>query len=290
MTVSRIQAGRLALLAQGYDVARSDLPRAMCHLLLEAGILQTLRAGGGYRVKAEPERLRNFARLRWGIPNLEEYAREDSTVIPFQELDGLPAGPQPAHRTARGLFLRPLGVRVTLAGRPLEAAPEGSAHFVDEARIDDIEVLPCRVYSVDDPTVFFAFERLRGIPQAPACLVLRQHWGAAWRRWMGGRDVDLLHFGDFDYAACLGFQIDVLPFAPAAGLFLPDNLEQLLVRQGSPHLLGQQVEQRWQCAAHPVEHPDLNRLTRALASTRNALALGDLLAPVQATQGGQRQE
>lgn len=278
MQVTKAQAAKLAQLQAGADLPRSALPQALLQKLQGAGIVHAFRAGGGHRLKADAGPLADYARMHWHIDDLAAFAAEDAASRDRRTLIEL-AGDSKAlpTRPLRGLFIRPWGASVRVGGAVLEQQPEGACHFVHESLLPSLVVEPRCVYGIENAEVLLHFERLRDAPTGPACLVLRQHWGEAWREWLTAGSVEFLHFADFDFSGALIFETEVLRFAPHAHLHVPSDIDDLLSQVVSPDLFDGQAAQRLHYLNRTPQHADVARLVAALLRHRRALEQEALL-------------
>jgi hypothetical protein len=277
MRLTRAQAAKLARLNAGESLQRSELSKPILVLLQAAATVRLEKSGSSYVVRGIPGKLAAFVEHQCGIRDLERYAQADSDNR-TRELLSEVAGDSKAlpHRPLDGILLRSFG-NCLLADSPLGCQSPGTALLVSLPELDRLQIRSKCLIAIENVECLLHFEKVhRHFPDlagADYTLILRWHWGEAWRRWLNGWSGQLLHFPDYDPAGLRIFTTEVLPFRADAKMMIPRSLETLLETRGNRDLYLRQE------AMLPTtkDHADLASLCESLRKHRKALEQENLL-------------
>jgi len=278
MRLTCSQAGKLARLDAGESLPRSQLSKDLLFALQKADVVRLENSGSSYVVRGLPGKLANFVEHHWGVRDLVRYAQAN----PKNRSRGLLAeiaGDSKAlpNRPFDGIFVRSFD-NCFLASKPLHSSPEGTAVLITLGDLPRLRVETSYLVAVENAECLWHFEKakryfpdLTGLDYA---LVLRWHWGGAWRQWLDGWRGQLLYFPDFDPAGLRIFATEVLPHRPSARLLIPHDFEAILKERGKRDLYLRQEKYL------PVSdvHAELASLCRALRNARKAFEQENLLS------------
>ena len=245
MRITPIQASKLLKLQEGGSLARSEINKALRDDLINRGAIRLEKSGAGYRLIANPEKLKSVLANHYSIRDLNLYASlqngpERSRAEVTQATGNsksLPVAPM------RGLYLSIIGdAGIYIDG--VSATPQpGTALFVPANRISDLSINPLRILGIENVEAFLNAERLCLRPPSAAVTVLRWNWGGKWREWVGNHRPDFLYAGDYDWAGVSIFEREILPISSKARFLIPDNLYERL--QSGNAALFQMQEERY---------------------------------------------
>jgi hypothetical protein len=74
MRLSPAQAGKLAQLALGKSLPKSQIPRLLLKQLQDGQVVKLEQSGSSYVVRGIPGKLERFAEHQWGIRDLERFS------------------------------------------------------------------------------------------------------------------------------------------------------------------------------------------------------------------------
>lgn len=280
MRLTPIQAKKLAHLADGRSLPRSELAERLRAPLLEAGAIRLERSGSSARVRGVPGRLEAYVEREWGIRDLHGLA-EAAPEKRSRSLMAEVAGDSKAlpNRPFDGLFFRSFGGCMFLDEAPLGASPAGSAIWILESELPRLRVTGDLLIGIENPACLWEFERAASqfprLTGRSATLVLRWHWRAAWKAWLSGWSGEFLYFGDYDPAGLRIFASEVLTLQPGARLLMPENLGALIEARGSRELYLRQEKALRSLPAHP----DIEEVTALLKLARKGVEQEMLLRP-----------
>ncbi len=278
--LSCAQAAKLVRLEAGESLPRSQLPKSLLQPLQQGGVVLLEKSGSSYVVRGLPGKLAGFVAQHWGIRDLARYAQ----AAPDNRSRGVLAdiaGDSKAlpNRPFDGIFIRSFD-NCFLADKPLNISPPGSAVLITLGNLPKLRVEASYLIAVENAECLWNFERvqkyfpdLAGLEYA---LVLRWHWGNAWRQWLDGWRGQLLYFPDYDPAGLRIFATEVLPHEPMARLLAPQDFEAILEQRGKRDLYVSQ--EKFLNSVESSQHEELTRLCRALRKTRKAFEQESLLS------------
>jgi len=278
MRLSCGQAKKLALLDRGESLPRSQLSKQLINPLQEAGVLQLEKSGASYVIRGVPGKLARFVAQKWGIQDLIRYANTEPENR-SRELMADIAGDSKAlpNRPFDGIFIRPFD-NCFLGDQPLKSSPPGTAILVTKGELPRLRIDCACLIAIENSECLWHFEKvLKFFPELmnkDYALVLRWHWGAAWRLWVKSWQGELLYFPDYDPAGLKIFATEVLPLHPNAELLIPRNIDRLLERLGSRELYLRQEKYLTELKSHN----NLAPLCQSLKASRKALEQERLLS------------
>jgi len=270
MRLSPAQAAKLAHLAAGESLPKSQLSKALLVPLQEAHAVRLEQSGSSYVVRGIPGKLARFVEYHWGIRDLERFAKAtpenrnralltdiagDSKALPTAPLDGI------LLRSFGGCYLR---------DQPLGTTPPGSAVLVTLGELPYLRVETNYLIGIENVECLWKFEKARKylplLDGVEFTLVLRWHWGAAWQQWLKGWKGQFFHFPDYDPSGLSVFVTEVLPHQNDARLLIPTNFEAILEERGDRELYLKQEK------SLPLldEHIDVAHLCKTLRKVRKA--------------------
>ena len=190
----------------------------------------------------DPEALRTYLRLHFGISDLEEYVE----LLGRDVMDGEESLKATAStkmfrtKSMQGFFLKAFGGETVLNGEALKSLPDGGEYFITDFERLEIpgDVL---VIGVENPECFQKAGRLLDLfPDEPMVFVLR-FYSNRLLDWLESVENRYLHFGDFDPA---GIGIYCNEYLKRLGedrccFFVPSNIEEL-IRNGQAELFDRQ--------------------------------------------------
>ena len=278
MRLTCAQAAKLVRLDAGESLPRSQLSKGLLYTLQKADVVRMEKSGSSYVVRGIPGKLASFVEHHWGVRDLARYAQANPTNRSRELLADI-AGDSKAlpNRPFDGIFIRSFD-NCFLANKPLNSSPPGTAVLITVGNLPHLRVETPYLVAVENAECLWNFEKakryfpdLTGLDYA---LVLRWHWGGAWRQWLDGWRGQLLYFPDYDPAGLRIFATEVLPHRPSARLLIPQDFEKILQERGERDLYLKQEQ------FLPVldEHAELTRLCRALRKARKAFEQESLLS------------
>jgi hypothetical protein len=278
MRLTCAQAAKLVRLDAGESLPRSQLSKGLLYTLQKADVVRMEKSGSSYVVRGIPGKLASFVEHHWGVRDLARYAQANPTNRSRELLADI-AGDSKAlpNRPFDGIFIRSFD-NCFLANKPLNSSPPGTAVLITVGNLPHLRVETPYLIAVENAKCLWHFEKakryfpdLTGLDYA---LVLRWHWGGAWRQWLDGWRGQLLYFPDYDPAGLRIFATEVLPHRPSARLLIPQDFETILQVRGERDLYLKQGK------FLPVldEHAELARLCRALRKARKAFEQESLLS------------
>jgi hypothetical protein len=254
------------------------MSKALLVPLQQADAVRLEKSGSSYVVRGIPGKLASFVEHRWGVRDLARYAQANPTNRSRGLLADI-AGDSKAlpNRPFGGIFIRSFD-NCFLASKPLNSSPPGTAVLITLGDLPHLRVETPYLVAVENAECLWHFEEakryfpdLTGLDYA---LVLRWHWGGAWRQWLDGWRGQLLYFPDYDPAGLRIFATEVLPHRPNARLLIPQDFETLLEERGERGLYLKQ--EKFLPALE--EHAELARLCRALRKARKAFEQESLIS------------
>ena len=218
MRLSPAQAAKLARLATGGSLPKSQLSKAVLVPLQEAHVVRLEQSGSSYVVRGIPGKLARFVEYHWGIRDLTLFAaatpeNRDRAMLADIASDTkvLPTSP------FGGIFLRSFG-GCSLGNQSLGTTPQGSALFITLCEIPHLRIKTKYLIGIEGVEGLWNFENaqkyFRELDGLDYTLVLRWHWGAAWREWLNRWEGEMMYFPDYDPAGLRIFATEVLPFRP----------------------------------------------------------------------------
>ena len=226
------QAAKLAHLATGGSLPRSDVGSKLLKPLQDAHAVKVEKSGSSYVVRGIPDALPRFVEHYWGVKDLARFAtltpdlrdRETLALI-ASDSKALPNSP------LDGIFLRSFGSSY-IGDQPLGMCPEGTMRFIAVRQVASLQVRSKALIGVENVRCLLRFEKLvkwfPNLSELDFTLVLRWRWGAAWRQWLRKWTGQFLYLPDYDPAGISIFVSEVLPFFPAARLLYPPDLDSLM--------------------------------------------------------------
>ncbi len=110
--------------------------------------------------------------------------------------------------------------------------PPGSSLLITLSELPELRIETESLIGIEGVECFRKFEKARKyFPKLDGLeytLVLRWHWGAAWRQWLNTWKGKFIYFPDYDPAGLGIFAAEVLPHRPDTQLLIPSNFEALL--------------------------------------------------------------
>ena len=280
MRLSPSQAAKLARLAVGESLPKSQLPKTVLAPLQAAHAVRLEQSGSSYVVRGIPGKLTRFVEHYWGIRDLPQFAAAtpenrnramltdlagDSKALPTKPLDGIFA------RSFGGCYLR---------DQPLGCTPPGSAVLVTLSELPHLRVESRYLIGIENVECLWKFEGVRKhfplLDGAEFTLVLRWHWGASWKQWLTAWKGQFLYFPDYDPSGLSVFATAVLPNRPDAHLLIPQNFEEILDSRGKRSLYVKQER----FLPTTCEHADVAQVCLLLRRARKALEQEHLLSSV----------
>lgn len=277
MRLTNAQAAKLARLAVGESLPKSQIPKTILKSLKEADVVRFEKKGSSYVVRGIPQKLAAFVEHHWGVRDLGRYAsatpenrnREtmaeiagDSKALPSRPLDGI--------------FLRSFG-GCLLGEQSLGITPQGSASLVSLEELPRLQIHTRYIVSMENVRCLWHFEKARKhFPQLDNLeftLVLRWHWSDAWRKWLGKWTGEMFHFPDYDPAGLSIFVTEVLAYRNDARLLIPKDFETLLNERGDRELYLRHEKY----LNSLTEHREVAFVLESLKKSRKALEQESLL-------------
>jgi hypothetical protein len=278
MRLSPSQAAKLARLAVGESLPKSQLSKTVLAPLQDAHAVRLEQSGSSYVVRGIPGKLARFVEHHWGIRDLTQFAEatpENRSRAMLTDLAGdskaLPTSP------FDGIFIRSFG-GCYLRDQPLGTTPPGSAVLVTLSELPYLRVETKYLIGIENVECLWKFERARKhfplLDGAEFTLLLRWHWGASWKQWLTAWKGQFLYFPDYDPSGLCVFATAVLPNRPDARLLIPRDFDAILGSRGNRLLYLKQ--EKFLPAA--CQHADVAQVCLALRKTRKALEQEDLLS------------
>lgn len=271
MRLSPAQAAKLASLAVGESLPKSQLPKSVLQPLQAAQVVRLEPSGSSYVVRGIPGKLAQFVERHWGVSDLKKFAkatpdnRNRATLVEI-------GGDSKALTTNpfQGVFIRCFG-DCHLRGQALGTTPPGSALLITKSELSELRVETPYLIGIENVECLWKFEKARKhFPQLDGVaftLMLRWHWGTHWQQWLQSWKGQFLYFPDYDPSGLSIFASAVLPHRPDARLLIPHNFAAMLNRHGKrPLYLKQEKFLPVTC-----EHVDVAEVCQALKSARMAL-------------------
>lgn len=270
MRLTTTQAAKLARLAVGESMPKSQLSKTLLLPLRQANAVRFEKSGSSYVVRGIPGKLASFVEHHWGVRDLVRYAKanpdnrsreilaeiaDDSKALPTNPLDGI--------------FIRSFG-NCFLGDRSLGVTPQGSAVLISLSKLPLLRIQTKYLIGIENVECLWKFEKvqkyfphLAGLEYA---LILRWHWGDTWRQWLNGWVGQMFYFPDYDPAGLKIFATEVLPYRPDTRLLIPQNFEAMLDKRGERDLYLKQEK----CLPLSTENADVAQLCRTLRRSRKA--------------------
>jgi len=277
MRLTCAQAAKLVRLDAGESLPRSQLSKSLLLPLQQASVVRLEKSGSSYVVRGVPGKLASFVEHRWGIRDLARFAQ----ATPDNRSRGLlvdVAGNTKAlpSRPFDGIFIRSFG-NCFVGDKPLNSSPPGTAVLIALSNLPHLQVESEHLVAVENAECLWQFEKVKSyfpdLTGLDYAVVLRWHWGDAWRRWLNNWKGQLLYFPDYDPAGLRIFATEVLPNRPNARLLIPQNFETILEDRGDRELYLKQ-EKYLPALSDRVE---LSHICRTLKKARKALEQESLL-------------
>jgi hypothetical protein len=277
MRLTCAQAAKLARLAEGESLPKSELSKSLLLPLQHANVVRFEKSGSSYIIRGIPGKLTRFVEHHWGVRDLMRYAEanpdnrsremlaeiaDDSKVLPTKPL--------------AGIFIRSFG-GCFLGDDPLGVTPPGSVVLITLSELPRLRIETKYLIGIENVECLWKFEKVRkhfphleGLDYA---LILRWRWGVAWRQWLSSWTGQMFYFPDYDPAGLRIFATEVLPYRPDTHLLIPQNFETILNERGNRDLYLKQEQ------SLPLldEHADIARLCRTLRKARKAFEQEELL-------------
>ncbi|MGD1085132.1 MAG: hypothetical protein ABSA47_10335 [Verrucomicrobiota bacterium] len=278
--MSPSQAAKLARLAVGESLPKSLLSKTVLAPLQEAHAVRLEQSGSSYVVRGIPGKLARFVEHHWGIRDLTQFAEatpENRNRAMLTDLAGdskaLPTRP------FDGIFVRSFG-GCYLRDQPLGTTPPGSAVLVTLSELPHLRVETKYLIGIENVECLWKFEEARRhfplLDGAEFTLVLRWHWGAAWKQWLTAWQGHFLYFPDYDPSGLSVFATAVLPNRQDAHLLIPKDFDAILESRGKrPPYVKQERFLPTTC-----EHAEVAQVCLLLRRVRKALEQEDLLSGV----------
>lgn len=267
----------LVKLDAGESLPKSQLSKSLLAPLQHAGVVRLEKSGSSYVVRGIPGKLAELAAHRWGIRDLVRYAQTspenrsrsllldvagDSKALPNRPIDGV--------------FIRSFG-NCFIADKPLNSSPPGTAALITLREFPKLRVTAPYLVAVENAECLWQFEKAaRHFPELTGldyAVVLRWHWGEAWRQWLSHWKGQLLYIPDYDPAGLRIYVTEVLPHCSKARLLTPRYFESILADHGDRELYLKHEKY----LPTLIEHPELADICRVLKKTRKALEQESLL-------------
>jgi hypothetical protein len=245
--------------------------------LQQASVVRLEKSGSSYVVRGVPGKLASFVEHRWGIRDLARFAQ----ATPDNRSRGLlvdVAGNTKAlpSRPFDGIFIRSFG-NCFLGDKPLNSSPPGTAVLIAVNNLPHLRVESEHLVAVENAECLWQFEKVKSyfpdLTGLDYAVVLRWHWGDAWRRWLNNWKGQLLYFPDYDPAGLRIFVTEVLPNRPDARLLIPRDFETILEDRGDRELYLKQ--EKYLPALS--DRAELSHICRTLKKTRKGLEQESLL-------------
>lgn len=238
--------------------------RQLERLIDDRAVLRLVVGRNRARIRcADPEALRNYLRLQFGIRDLSIYLQQKNNEERDGE-DSLAATSSTKslrRKTLQGFFIKSFADGVTVNGAPLELLPDGVESFAhDIAGLHVPESV--LVVGVENPECFVKAARLLDLfPQRELLFVLR-YYSKSEVRWLKTVPNPYLHFGDFDPAGIAIYRNEFLAELgnERCRFFVPEQIEAL-IQNGDSELYD---SQRHLLPSEEVEQPELARLIKLL--------------------------
>lgn len=280
MRLTCSQAAKLERLNEGESLPRSELSAAILGILQKAGVVQLEQSGSSYVVRGVPRKLAVFVEQHWGVKDLTRYAGATPGKRSRGLLVGI-AGDSKAlpSRPFDGIFIRSFG-NCFLSDKPLNFTPQGTAILVTLGELPNLRVAAPYLVAVENSECLWLFEKAaKFFPELNDlnyAVVLRWHWGKAWRDWLAAWRGQLFYFPDYDPAGLRIFATEVLPHEPTARLLVPKDFEGLLEEHGKRGLYVKQ--ERILNSLDAVANEQLALLCSALRRSRKAFEHESLIS------------
>lgn len=277
MRLTCAQAAMLVKLDAGESLPKSQLSKSLLAPLQHASVVRLEKSGSSYVVRGIPGKLAELAAHRWGIRDLERYA-QTSPENRSRSLMLDVAGDSKAlpNRPIDGVFVRSFG-NCFIADKPLNSSPPGTAVLITLSEFPKLRVAASCLVAVENVECLWQFEKAaRHFPELTGldyAVVLRWHWGEAWRQWLGKWKGQLLYIPDYDPAGLKIYVTEVLPHCSNSRLLIPRNFESILADRGDRTLYLK--HEKYLPALR--ERPELADICRVLKKTRKALEQESLL-------------
>ncbi len=278
MRLSPAQAAKLARLAKGESLPKSQIPKSVLLQLQEGQAVRLEKSGSSYLVRGIPRKLDSFVEHRWGISDLAQFGEatpENRSRAVLTHIAGdskaLPTSP------LNGVFIRSFG-RCYLRDQLLSATPQGSAVLITLSELPHLRIETPYLISVENVECLWKFDKaLKYFPELAGlefALVLRWHWGTQWQRWLKQWEGQFFHFPDYDPAGLRIFVTEVLRHRKDAHLLIPKDFDAMLQHHGTRDLYLKQEN------LLPVDcdHIQVRRLCETLRQTRKGLEQEELLS------------
>jgi len=147
------------------------------------------------------------------------------------------------HKSLQGFFIRAYNTSIKYKDNSLDNISDGLEYFVHNyslLSIDD-DVL---VVGIENPECFTQFNRLLHLFNTEKIVCIMRYLSKSPNSWLQTIDNKYLHFGDFDLA---GINIYINEYASIlcasrCSFFIPDNINELLIKYGSNSLYNRQLD------------------------------------------------
>jgi hypothetical protein len=278
MRLSTAQAAKLARLAVGESLPKSQVPKAILVPLQEAHAVRLEQSGSSYVVRGIPGKLARFVEHRWGIRDLTRFAEATPENRNRAMLTDV-AGDSKALPTAPfgGICIRSFG-GCYLQDQQLGTTPPGTALLVTMSELPHLRVESHYLIGVENVECLWKFEKARKhfplLDGVEFTLVLRWHWGAPWQQWLKAWQGQFFYFPDYDPSGLSIFASAVLAHRPDARLLIPRDFDTILNGRGKRSLFLKQEK----FLPSTCENTEVIQVCQALKKVRKALEQEDLLS------------
>jgi hypothetical protein len=226
------QAAKLAHLATGGSLPRSEVGAKLLKPLQDAHVVKLEKSGASYVVRGVPDALSRFVEHHWGVKDLSRFAtltpeKRDRETLALIAADSkaLPNSP------FDGIFLRSFG-SCYIDDQPLGVCPQGTMRFIGIQQVPSLRIHSKALIGIENVRCLLRFEKVAGwfpnLKELDFTLVLRWRWGAPWRRWLRKWPGQFLYLPDYDPSGISIFISEILPFFSSARLLCPPELDSLM--------------------------------------------------------------
>ncbi len=278
MRIGRAQAERLHRLSLGESVRKSQLPKSLLEALTRGNVVRLEKSGSSYVVRGIPGKIENFVRLTWGIRDLEGFANSPTKDLTRTHLAQVADDSKALNtRPLDGIFIRSFG-NCFFEEHPLSYTPPGTSLLIRTSELEHLRIQSECLIAVENVECLWQFEKTyKYFPQLAGLdftILLRWHWGVAWRRWLKCWKGQMLYLPDFDPAGLRIFATEVLRFKSDAQLLVPKDFELVLQDRGRRDLYLKNEH----CFPPLDSHPEIARVGRCLKAARKAFEQEMLLS------------
>jgi hypothetical protein len=188
--------------------------------------------------------LQNYLQTQHDILSLEEYIRqfEADSSDGESSLKATKLTKAFRDRSLRGFFIKAYNTEIKISGISASLPPDGIELFVyqpENLQISDSAI----IVGVENPECFTKFQQLCHLFPKSELIVVMRYMTISPNNWLQTVSNQYMHFGDFDPA---GISIYIHEFRnkltpQRCSFFIPDNIEQLIIRYGTTTLYDQQI-------------------------------------------------